>query len=124
MCSGVNLIINHPGLFISVALLLIPETWFLRPLLRIFGFGPLGPVKGNEIHLFSVSGSLTILGLRICCCMGTGATLGRCYQGGKLVCHTPICGDENGPVIIGSSPFLESYGIDEQSSHKLSFEVV
>jgi len=43
----VNLIVNHPGLFISIALLLIPESWFLRPLLRIFGFGPLGPVKGS-----------------------------------------------------------------------------
>jgi hypothetical protein len=58
MRSGVNLIVNHPGLFISIALLLIPESWFLRPLLRIFGFGPLGPVKGNEIRLFSVSRSL------------------------------------------------------------------
>lgn len=43
----VNLILNHPGLFISVALLLIPEGWFLGPLLRIFGFGLLGPVKGS-----------------------------------------------------------------------------
>lgn len=43
----VNLIINHPDLFISIALLLIPENWFLGPLLRIFGFGPLGPVKGS-----------------------------------------------------------------------------
>jgi hypothetical protein len=123
MCSGVNLIANHPGLFINAALLLVPEYWILhqllgilgvglavsqflgsvtalvqgqfwggaikegswfavlqsvgailvaggmfnsvtsllipslRPLLRIFGFGPLGPVKGNEVYLFSVSQS-------------------------------------------------------------------
>ena len=77
MCPGVNLVINHPGLFISVALLLIPESGVIGPLLRIFGFGPLGIVKGNKIHLFSVFRSLTILGLRICCGMGTGGTLGR-----------------------------------------------
>ena len=140
MCSGANLIINHPDFFINIALLLIPQAWFLHPLLRIIGlgwnisneihlfsmsrsltfsalgsavhafnegsplavlqsvfaalilipeswflgpllgilgFGPLGPVKGNEIHLFIVCHSLTILGLRICCGMGTGGTLGR-----------------------------------------------
>ncbi|ETW76308.1 hypothetical protein HETIRDRAFT_174386 [Heterobasidion irregulare TC 32-1] len=26
---------------------LIPESWFLRPLLNLFGFGPYGPVKGS-----------------------------------------------------------------------------
>ena len=64
--------------FVFAALILIPESWFLRPLLRIFGFGPLGPVKGNEIHLFALSRSLTILGLRICCCIGAEGSLGRC----------------------------------------------
>ena len=77
MCSGVNLIKNHLCLFIFllliVALLLILGIHL--PLLRIFGFGPKGPVKSNEIHLYSVSRSLTTLGFRICCCMGTG----KCY---------------------------------------------
>ncbi|EDR09058.1 uncharacterized protein LACBIDRAFT_326378 [Laccaria bicolor S238N-H82] len=36
---------------ISIALLLIPEIWFLGPLMGIFGSGPLGLVKGNETHL-------------------------------------------------------------------------
>ena len=71
-----------------VALFLIPGI--RRPLLRILGFGPSGIVKGNEIRLFSVSRSLTILDSRICCCMGTGG----CNYEGKLVCRTPICGDE------------------------------
>jgi hypothetical protein len=41
---------EHPVLVTTVlvtgALLLIPEQWFLGPLLRLFGFGPYGPVKG------------------------------------------------------------------------------
>lgn len=32
---------------ISIALLLIPEIWFLGPLMGIFGSGPLGLVKGS-----------------------------------------------------------------------------
>ena len=83
-----------------VALFLIPGI--RRPLLGILGFGPKGIVKGNKIRLFSMSRSLTILGFRICCCMATG---GRYYEG-KLVCRTPICGDENGPVMSEARHFL------------------
>ncbi|KAF8548040.1 hypothetical protein OG21DRAFT_1423796, partial [Imleria badia] len=35
-----------PALAFSVAALLIPESWILRPFLSLFGFGPSGPVKG------------------------------------------------------------------------------
>ncbi|TFK44809.1 hypothetical protein BDQ12DRAFT_717958 [Crucibulum laeve] len=46
-----NLIDNHPQLvafiLLSGAALIIPEGWILRPLLRLFGFGPYGPVKGS-----------------------------------------------------------------------------
>ena len=35
-----------PTLAFSVAALLIPESWILRPFLSLFGFGPIGPVKG------------------------------------------------------------------------------
>jgi len=36
-----------PTLAFSVAALLIPESWILRPFLSLFGFGPAGPVKGS-----------------------------------------------------------------------------
>ncbi|TFK44810.1 hypothetical protein BDQ12DRAFT_36758 [Crucibulum laeve] len=46
-----NFIDNHPQLveiiLFSGAALIIPESWFLRPLLSLFGFGPYGPVKGS-----------------------------------------------------------------------------
>ena len=35
-----------PALAFNVVILLIPETWILRPFLSLFGFGPAGPVKG------------------------------------------------------------------------------
>ncbi|KAI0954509.1 hypothetical protein AcW1_006384 [Taiwanofungus camphoratus] len=42
---------QHPvlleNLLLSGAVMLIPETWILRPLLRLFGFGSSGPVKGS-----------------------------------------------------------------------------
>ncbi|KAF8436027.1 hypothetical protein L210DRAFT_2492856 [Boletus edulis BED1] len=42
---------QHPKLFpalaFSVVVLLIPESWILKPFLRMFGFGPYGPVKGS-----------------------------------------------------------------------------
>lgn len=46
-----DLIEQHPQiaeaiLFSGVAML-IPESWLLRPLLGLFGFGPGGPVKGS-----------------------------------------------------------------------------
>lgn len=37
-----------PMLAFSVAGMLIPESWILRPLLSLFGFGPAGPVKGAQ----------------------------------------------------------------------------
>ncbi|KAF8433669.1 hypothetical protein L210DRAFT_3411540 [Boletus edulis BED1] len=41
---------QHPQLFpdlvYTVAVLLIPESWMLKPLLGLFGFGPAGPVEG------------------------------------------------------------------------------
>lgn len=42
---------QHPllleTLLISGAFMCMPEMWFLRPFLGIFGFGPYGPVKGS-----------------------------------------------------------------------------
>lgn len=38
-----------PALAVSVAVMLIPESWILRPLLSMFGFGPEGPIKGALI---------------------------------------------------------------------------
>ncbi|KAJ7126390.1 hypothetical protein C8R43DRAFT_1028814 [Mycena crocata] len=42
---------QHPdllsGILFTVAVLLIPESWILRPVLSVFGFGPTGPVKGT-----------------------------------------------------------------------------
>ena len=44
---------QHPilldTLLFSATALLIPESWILRPLLSLFGFGPFGPVKGTSI---------------------------------------------------------------------------
>ncbi|KAF7352439.1 hypothetical protein MVEN_01208500 [Mycena venus] len=46
-----DLVEQHPLMFetllITFTVMLIPEYWVLRPLLRIFGFGPIGPVKGT-----------------------------------------------------------------------------
>ncbi|KIJ61023.1 hypothetical protein HYDPIDRAFT_97461, partial [Hydnomerulius pinastri MD-312] len=46
-----DVIEQHPNLIAtavcSVAVLLIPEWWLLRPLFSMFGFGPGGPVKGS-----------------------------------------------------------------------------
>ncbi|KAJ6466730.1 hypothetical protein C8R47DRAFT_1153511 [Mycena vitilis] len=46
-----DLVEQHPDLLSAVlftaVLTIIPEYILLRPLLRIFGFGPLGPVKGT-----------------------------------------------------------------------------
>ncbi|OBZ73584.1 Dual specificity protein kinase KNS1 [Grifola frondosa] len=42
---------QHPVLLevllFSASIMIIPESWFLRPFLGAFGFGPYGPVKGN-----------------------------------------------------------------------------
>ena len=35
-----------PALVFSVVAMLVPESWILRPLLNVIGFGPAGPVKG------------------------------------------------------------------------------
>ena len=59
-----DLIEQHPVListlvFAGVAML-IPESWILRPLLRMVGFGPDGPVKGRQpICDYMLSGLLT-----------------------------------------------------------------
>lgn len=43
---------QHPilldTLLFTATALLIPESWFLRPLMSLFGFGPFGPVKGTS----------------------------------------------------------------------------
>lgn len=47
---------QHPvllgALLVSATLMIIPESWLLRPLLRLFGFGPYGPVKGWSMVMF------------------------------------------------------------------------
>ncbi|KAF8809013.1 hypothetical protein BYT27DRAFT_7163324 [Phlegmacium glaucopus] len=48
----VNLVLNeHPVLFttlaVSAVILVIPKSFFLRPIFGLLGFGPLGPVKGT-----------------------------------------------------------------------------
>lgn len=48
---------QHPKLtafvIVGVISMLIPESWFTKPLLRLIGFGPVGPVKGEHafVHL-------------------------------------------------------------------------
>lgn len=46
-----DLIEQHPIIFSTLVFagvaMLIPESWFLRPLLRLVGFGPEGPIKGS-----------------------------------------------------------------------------
>ncbi|KXN85350.1 hypothetical protein AN958_11450 [Leucoagaricus sp. SymC.cos] len=46
-----NIIDHHPFLLDSVifgvSMLLLPEVQILRPIMALFGFGPLGPVKGS-----------------------------------------------------------------------------
>ncbi|GJE93550.1 hypothetical protein PsYK624_097090 [Phanerochaete sordida] len=47
-----DLIEQHPILFETLLFagtaMLIPESWLLRPVLSMFGFGPYGPVKGTS----------------------------------------------------------------------------
>ncbi|KAJ7068655.1 hypothetical protein C8F01DRAFT_1247151 [Mycena amicta] len=42
---------QHPdivyGLLFALAVTMLPEAWLFRPLLRVFGFGPQGPIKGS-----------------------------------------------------------------------------
>ncbi|CAL1702686.1 unnamed protein product [Somion occarium] len=44
---------QHPILrdtmIFAVVTMLVPESWILKPLLRIFGFGPRGPIKGTPV---------------------------------------------------------------------------
>ncbi|KAH9931445.1 uncharacterized protein B0H18DRAFT_989370 [Fomitopsis serialis] len=44
---------QHPyllkTLLVSGVMIIIPEAWFLRPLLRFFGFAPKGPAKGGSL---------------------------------------------------------------------------
>ncbi|KAF8213962.1 hypothetical protein K438DRAFT_1956064 [Mycena galopus ATCC 62051] len=46
-----DLVEQHPDLLSAVlftgAVMLIPEYWVLRPVLSLFGFGPMGPGKGT-----------------------------------------------------------------------------
>lgn len=46
-----DLIEQHPDLFAALmfagAVMLIPESWILRPFLFVMGFGPDGPIKGS-----------------------------------------------------------------------------
>ncbi|KAK7062108.1 hypothetical protein R3P38DRAFT_3340863 [Favolaschia claudopus] len=46
-----DLVEQHPdlliALLITITLMLIPDSWLLRPVLSLFGFGPLGPGKGT-----------------------------------------------------------------------------
>ncbi|KAH6919257.1 hypothetical protein BKA70DRAFT_1177018 [Coprinopsis sp. MPI-PUGE-AT-0042] len=46
-----NIIDRHPilldTLIFAGTFLLIPEAWLLRPLFRVFGFGPAGPIGGS-----------------------------------------------------------------------------
>lgn len=46
-----DIVERHPKLLetmlFSGAGLLLPEVWFLRPFLSMFGFGPYGPIKGE-----------------------------------------------------------------------------
>jgi len=47
----INLVNNHPVLFetliFSAVLSIIPQSFVLRPILSLLGFGPSGPVKGS-----------------------------------------------------------------------------
>lgn len=57
LCAG-DLAEQHPViletlLFAGVGML-IPESWILRPLLSLFGFGPYGPVKGQSYPMVLV----------------------------------------------------------------------
>lgn len=55
---------NHPVLvdtvIFSVVCMILPAGFFLRPLFRLFGFGPLGPASGacSTSNLLNASGLL------------------------------------------------------------------
>jgi hypothetical protein len=36
------------------------EGWLLRPLLRLLGFGPLGPIKGMFLYIVAVLSSTSL----------------------------------------------------------------
>jgi len=46
-----DLVEQHPVIFSalisSAVAMLIPESWILRPLLSVMGYGPYGPIKGS-----------------------------------------------------------------------------
>lgn len=50
-----NLADNHPEIveiiLFSAAIFILPEYALLRPIVRVFGIGPIGPIKGSFLEL-------------------------------------------------------------------------
>lgn len=50
-----NIADKHPQLvetlLFTAVIMFVPQGWILRPLLRAFGFGPQGTVKGQASHM-------------------------------------------------------------------------
>ena len=85
---------QHPTILeimlFSGAVMLIPESWFLRPLLTMFGFGPSGPIKGWHLtggrRVGRGKKSHTHSFCRFICCMGSKPFLRRYYSTWVMVC--------------------------------------
>ena len=80
-----DLVEQHPTILeimlFSGAILLIPESWILRPLLTGFGFGPNGPIKGRHLTGQRVEGTSSLFfSFRFIRCMGSKSFLRLYYS--------------------------------------------
>lgn len=54
-CLSGDIIEQYPlvldVLMVAASLIFVPEAWLAQRLLGLFGFGPLGPVKGKTGYL-------------------------------------------------------------------------
>lgn len=74
----------------SAAILILPEYFILRPIIRLFGISPIGPVKGILVnHHVSIEFDTDIMVChRLCCCMVSAFLFRRSSSQRELVCKT------------------------------------
>lgn len=92
MNSLVSLIDQHPdivqAMLVTGAMLIIPESLILRPILGLFGFSRGGPVEVLQYQCFlCLSSSIAI---RFSSSKNTKILLGWCSEEGQLVFLVPI----------------------------------
>jgi hypothetical protein len=87
-----DLVEQHPELAITLSVaaiaMLLPELWLLRQVLRMFGFGAQGPIKGTFIYDCNTERFLNIMFCRRSCCVVARVVIWSSRPKGWLVCDT------------------------------------